>query len=213
MRAVPAVVQDPAAALVASYADPGPEARVADLCAAPGGKTLALAARGNVVLAADRSIERLRLVSENVDRVREQGRRPVRVSTVQADALAPAVSRPDMLLLDVPCTGTGTLRRNPDIRWKLTPDRLDEMAALQGRMLDVCADVVPSGGVLVYATCSLEPEENEKQIEAFMVRRPDFQMDPGAGVDVEFLNDGGYLYLMPQVHGFDGAFAARLRRV
>jgi 16S rRNA (cytosine967-C5)-methyltransferase len=166
-----------------------------------------------VVLAADRSIERLRLVRENVDRVREQGRRPVRVSTVQADALAPAVSRPDMLLLDVPCTGTGTLRRNPDIRWKLTPDRLDEMVALQGRMLDVCADVVPRGGVLVYATCSLEPEENEKQIEAFMVRRPDFQMDPGAGVDVEFLNDGGYLYLMPQVHGFDGAFAARLRRV
>jgi 16S rRNA (cytosine967-C5)-methyltransferase len=207
------VVQDPAAALVGSYADPSPEARVADLCAAPGGKTLALAARGNVVLAADRSIERLRLVRENVDRVREQGRRPVRVSTVQADALAPAVSRPDMLLLDVPCTGTGTLRRNPDIRWKLTPDRLDEMVALQGRMLDVCADVVPRGGVLVYATCSLEPEENEKQIEAFMVRRPDFQMDPGAGVDVEFLNDGGYLYLMPQVHGFDGAFAARLRRV
>lgn len=213
MRAVPAVVQDPAAALVGSYADPGPEARVADLCAAPGGKTLALAARGNVVLAADRSIERLRLVRESVDRVREQGRRPVRVSTVQADALAPAVSCPDMLLLDVPCTGTGTLRRNPDIRWKLTPDRLDKMAALQGRMLDVCADVVPSGGVLVYATCSLEPEENEKQIEAFMVRRPDFQMDPGAGVDVEFLNDGGYLYLMPQVHGFDGAFAARLRKV
>ena len=213
MRVVPAVVQDPAAALVVSYADPSPEARVADLCAAPGGKTLALAARGNVVLAADRSIERLRLVRENANRVREQGGPLVRLSMVQADALAPPVRQPDMLLLDVPCTGTGTLRRNPDIRWKLTPDRLDEMAALQGRMLDVCADVVPSGGVLVYATCSLEPEENEEQIQAFMSRRPDFQMDPGGGVDGEFLNDRGYLYVMPQVFGFDGAFAARLRKV
>ncbi len=213
MRVVPAVVQDPAAALVVSYADPSPEARVADLCAAPGGKTLALAARGNVVLAADRSIERLRLVRENADRVREQGGRHIRLSIVQADASAPPVRRPDMLLLDVPCTGTGTLSRNPDIRWKLTPDRLDEMAALQGRMLDVCADVVPSGGVLVYATCSLEPEENEEQIESFMSRRPDFQMDPGGGVNLEFLNDRGYLYVMPQVFGFDGAFAARLRKV
>ena len=133
--------------------------------------------------------------------------------TVQADALSPPVSRPDMLLLDVPCTGTGTLRRNPDIRWRLTSDRLDEMAALQGRMLDVCADVVPRGGVLVYATCSLEPEENEEQIDAFMARRPEFHMDPGEGVDGEFLSDRGYLYVMPQSCGFDGAFAARLRKV
>ncbi len=213
MAAVPCVVQDPAAALVASFADPGPEARIADLCAAPGGKALALAARGNVVMAADRSIERLRLVRESVRRLKAQSGRHVRVSTVQADALAPAVSGPDMLLLDVPCTGTGTLRRNPDIRWRLTPQRLDEMAALQGRILDVCADVVPSGGVLVYATCSLEPEENEEQIEAFMLRRPEFRMDPGEGVSAKFLNDRGYLYVVPQAFGFDGAFAARLRRV
>ena len=213
MRVVPAVVQDPAAALVVSYADPDADARIADLCAAPGGKTLALAARGNLVLAADRSIERLRLVRENVNRVREQGERRIRVSTVQADALTPPVSRPDMLLLDVPCTGTGTLRRNPDIRWKLTPDRLDEMVAFQGRLLDVCADVVPKGGVLVYATCSLEPEENEEQIEAFTARRPEFHMDHGEGVNGEFLDDRGYLYVLPQAFGFDGAFAARLRRV
>jgi 16S rRNA (cytosine967-C5)-methyltransferase len=213
MAAVPAVVQDPAASLVVSYADPDSDARIADLCAAPGGKALALAGRGNVVLAADRSIERLRLIQENVDRVRAQGGRGLRIGTVQADASAPPVNRTDMVLLDVPCTGTGTLKRNPDIRWKLTPDRLDEMAALQGRMLDVCADVVPRGGVLVYATCSLEPEENEEQIDAFMARRPDFRMDPGGGVDGEFLNDRGYLYVTPQAMGFDGAFAARLRKV
>ena len=211
MTVVPSVVQDPAAALVVSYADPGPEARIADLCAAPGGKTLALAARGNLVLSADRSIERLRLVRENVTRVREQGRR-VRVSMVQADVLAPPVAGPDMLLLDVPCAGTGTLRRNPDIRWRLTPDRLDEMAALQGRILDSCAEMVPSGGMLVYATCSLEPEENEGQIEAFLTRRPEFHVESGGGVNGEFLNDRGYLYVLPQAFGFDGAFAARLRR-
>ncbi len=213
MNVVPAVVQDPAAALVVSYADPSPEARVADLCAAPGGKTLGLAARGNVVFAADRSIERLRLVRENLDRVREQGGHHLRVHTVQADALAPPFNRPELVLLDVPCTGTGTLKRNPDIRWRLTPNRLDEMAALQGRILDACADVVPTGGVLVYATCSLEPEENEKQIEAFMARRPEFQLEPGVGVEGEFLDDRGYLYVVPQESGFDGAFAARLRKV
>ena len=213
MTVVPVVVQDPAAALVVSYADPSPDACIADLCAAPGGKTLALAARGNVVVAADRSIERLSLVRENLNRVTEQSGRSVRVSTVQADALAPPVSRPDMVLLDVPCTGTGTLRRNPDIRWKLTPDRLDKMAALQSRILDACAEVVPSGGMLVYATCSLEPEENEEQIEGFLARRPEFQIDPGGGVNGEFLNGRGYLYVIPQTFGFDGAFSARLRKM
>jgi len=210
MKVVPSVVQDPAAALVVAYADPEPEARIADLCAAPGGKTLGFAARGNVVLAADRSLERLRLVRENVDRVEAAGHR-VRVSTVQSDALAPPFSRPDMVFLDVPCSGTGTLRRNPDIRWKITPDRLDEMATLQSRILDVCADVVPMGGVLVYATCSLEPEENEQQIEAFLERRPDFRMDP-TGAGGAFENAQGYLYVTPHSFGFDGAFAARLRR-
>jgi 16S rRNA (cytosine967-C5)-methyltransferase len=213
MTVVPVVVQDPAAALVVSYADPSPDARVADLCAAPGGKTLALAARGNAVLAADRSIERLGLVRENVNRVKEQSGREVRVSTVQADALAPSVIGPDLLLLDVPCTGTGTLRRNPDIRWKLTPDRLNEMTDLQGCILDACADVVQSGGMLVYATCSLEPEENEEQIEGFMTRHPEFHMESTEGVNGKFLDDRGYLYVTPQASGFDGAFAVRLRKV
>lgn len=210
MTVVPSVVQDPAAALVVAYADPEPEARIADLCAAPGGKTLGFAARGNVVWAADRSMERLRLVRKNVARV-GAGSHRVRVHTVQADALAPPFSRPDMVFLDVPCTGTGTLRRNPDIRWKITADRLDEMATLQGHILEACSEVVPKGGVLVYATCSLEPEENEEQIEAFLERRPDFRMDPPDG-DGAFQNARGYLHVTPHAFGFDGAFAARLRR-
>jgi len=73
--------------------------------------------------------------------------------------------------------------------------------------------VVPTGGLLVYATCSLEPEENEQQVEAFIARRPEFQLEAGGDVEAEFLNDQGYLYVTPQESGFDGAFAARLRRV
>jgi len=214
MGVVPSVVQDPAAALVVPYADPKPGDRVADLCAAPGGKAMALAARGNVVLAADRSLERLRLVRDNVARL---SARPwtgsnFSVSLVQADALAPIAEGADMVLLDVPCTGTGTLRRNPDARWKLTPERLDELVRLQERILEACASVVPSGGRLVYSTCSLEPEENEDRISAFLERHPEFELEPSAGVEDQYVNEWGHLYVLPQKYGFDGAFAARLRK-
>ena len=214
MAAVPSVVQDPAAALVVEYANPEPEDRVADLCAAPGGKTLSLAARGNAVVAADRSLERLRLVQENAERLAEGpwDSPGLKVSVVQADALAPIVEGADMALLDVPCTGTGTLRRSPDARWRLTPERLDEMVAVQERILEACAHVVASGGVLVYSTCTLEPEENEDRIATFLERHAEFRLEPGSGVDEEYLDGRGQLYVLPQVAGFDGAFAARLRR-
>ena len=214
MAAVQSVVQDPAAALVVPYADPGPEDRVADLCAAPGGKAMALAARGNAVLAADRSLERLRLVRETAERLTAGpwGGFGFRVSVVQADALAPIVAGADMVLLDVPCTGTGTLRRNPDARWRLTSERLNELVAVQERILEACAGVVSSGGVLVYSTCSLEPEENERRIVAFLERHPDFTLESGAGVDEAYVDGVGHLYVLPQRSGFDGAYAARLRR-
>jgi 16S rRNA (cytosine967-C5)-methyltransferase len=214
MGVVPSVVQDPAAALVVPYADPGPGDQVADLCAAPGGKAMAVAARGNVVLAADRSLERLRLVRGNVRRLaaRPWEGSSFRVSLVQADALAPIVEGVDMVLLDVPCTGTGTLRRNPDARWRLTPERLAEMVELQERILEACSGVVPSGGRVVYSTCSLEPEENEDRITAFLERHPDFELERSSGVSDVYLNGRGQLYVLPQDSGFDGAFAARLRR-
>jgi 16S rRNA (cytosine967-C5)-methyltransferase len=214
LEVVASVVQDPAAALVVQYSDPAPDARVADLCAAPGGKAVTLGARGNLVLAADVSRRRLGLVRENVRRVQQmagQGRR-LRVHTAQADALAPAVDQMDMVLVDVPCTGTGTLRRNPDVRWKLTAARLADLTALQGRILDACAEVVAKEGVLVYSTCSLEAEENEGQVDAFLRRRPDFRIEAGSGVDARYLDGLGQLSVLPQASGFDGAFAARLRR-
>ena len=201
MAAVPSVVQDPAAALVVPYADPEPGDLVADLCAAPGGKAMALAARGNVVLAADRSLERLRLVRENAERLAEgPWESPgFRVSVVQADALAPIVEGADMVLLDVPCTGTGTLRRSPDARWKLTPERLNELVALQERILEACTSVVPSGGRLVYSTCSLEPAENHQQTRwaaehlGAAVERESLTLPGGQGVSH---HDGSYFALL-----------------
>lgn len=214
LEVIPSVVQDPAAALVVQYSNPAPDARVADLCAAPGGKAIALGAKGNMVLAADASLRRLRLVRENVRRAQEMAGegRHLRVYTAQADARSPAVGEVDMVFLDVPCTGTGTLRRSPDVRWKVTPARLAALTALQERILHVCAEAVPKGGILVYSTCSLEPEENEDQIDAFLRKHPDFRVEAGSGVDERYLDGLGQLYVLPQSFGFDGTFAARLRR-
>lgn len=207
LAAVPSFVQDPAAAWVCRYAAPPPGARIADLCAAPGGKAMNLARQAAFVLAADPSWPRLAQLAEN----RERTGLPLFV--VQADAAAPPVRGADLVLIDAPCTGTGTLRRHPDSRWRLKPGDPAAMARVQGQLLDGAADAVAAGGLLVYSTCTLEQEENEGVVEAFLARRSDFTLEPpprGAGpmpVDVN-----GLLNVRPQETGTDGAFAARLRR-
>jgi len=118
-----------------------------------------------------------------------------------------------MVLLDVPCTGTGTLGRHPDGRWRLDVGALAEMVSLQRDLLDAAAELIPIGGFLVYSTCSLETEENEEQVSSFLQRRPDFAVEQTSAVPGDFLDARGQLVILPQRHGFDGAFAARLRRV
>jgi len=201
-----AIVQDPAASLVVAYAAPERGMLVADLCAAPGGKALALAARGARVVAADRSPARLRLVAENVART------GLPVALVVARAEQPPLRHAPLVLLDVPCTGTGTLRRHPDARWRLTPDHPAGLARVQDGILDGAAPVVPPGGLLVYSTCTLEPEENHERVDAFLARHPDFHLEPTDAVDAMHLDQGGLLTVLPWKSGFDGAFAARLRR-
>jgi 16S rRNA (cytosine967-C5)-methyltransferase len=206
LGAIPdAVIQDPAANLVSRYADVPAGTMVADFCAAPGGKILALAGRASKILATDRSESRIRMVRDNARRTG----RPIALAV--ADALHPAVLRADVVLLDVPCSGTGTLSRHPDARWRLRPEAIDEMADLQARMLEAAAEVVAPGGLLVYSTCTLEPEENEVRVEAFLGARPDFAVEP-TGVTRGFLDTSGYLVVTPQRTGFDGAFAARMRK-
>lgn len=203
---LPAVVQDPGAALVAAYATPPSGTMVADLCAAPGGKVLVAAGEARYTVACDRSELRMGMVRDNA---RRTGRR---VGLVVADARRPAVRDADVVLLDVPCTGTGTLRRHPDARWRLTPESVGELAGLQRSMLEAGADLVRPGGLLVYSTCTLEPEENEDQVERFLESRPDFAVEPG-DVPSRVLDGEGRLVVLPWKTGFDGAFAARLRRV
>jgi 16S rRNA (cytosine967-C5)-methyltransferase len=115
-------------------------------------------------------------------------------------------------MLDVPCTGTGTLARHPDARWRLRPESIAEMSRLQDRMLAAAADVVAPGGLLVYSTCSLEPEENGARVRAFLASRPDFAVEPTEAVSFDFLDADGCLAMTPQAHGFDGSYAARMRK-
>ena len=209
LAAVPAVVQDPAAALVVRYAAVPEGATVLDLAAAPGGKALGLAERAAHVAAADLSPRRLARVAENAARVGW----PARVGAVVADARHPPFRAAGAVLLDAPCTGTGTFRRHPDGRWRVTPDDLAALAALQAELLAAAAPLVEPGGVLVYSTCSLEREENEKRVEAFLAEHPDFGVEPAPGAVAETLLDAaGFLCVLPQRQGVDGAFAARLRR-
>lgn len=210
LAVAPALVQDPAAALVVRYAEAKPGGRVADLCAAPGGKALALLPGSGYVLASDPVPARLRLLQENARRL---GVDPERLGVVAARADAPPVRDADLVLVDVPCSGTGTLRRHPDARWRLKPEDIPSLALVQDRILDGAAGVVPIGGFLVYSTCTLEPEENEERVRAFLRRHPGFQVepsgDPGPG---GFLDGEGFLRVLPRIDGFDGAFAARMKR-
>jgi 16S rRNA (cytosine967-C5)-methyltransferase len=207
LGAAPVVVQDPAAALVVRAAAAGPNSVVADMCAAPGGKALGLAATAKFVVAADVSPNR-------VMRLRENARRHpgLPLGVVVADARRPALRAADVVLLDAPCSGTGTLRRHPDARWRIDPAALVELAQLQAELLRAAASIVAPGGVLVYATCSLEPEENEHQVEAFLEANPEFGVEPVTGVVADAIDAAGRLYILPQTFGVDGAFAARLRR-
>lgn len=207
LAAIPcAIIQDPGAALVAHYADLPPASRVADLCSAPGGKVLAAWRRPVYTLAIDRSESRIQMVRENA---RRTGRA---MGLVVADARKPPLEEVDVVLLDVPCTGTGTFARHPDARWRLLPSAIDAMTALQDEMLDAAAEVVTPGGLLVYSTCSLEPEENEERVDGFLGRRPEFEIEATEAVGPRHLDDAGRFRSTPHEHGFDGAFAARMRR-
>ncbi|HET7231187.1 MAG TPA: 16S rRNA (cytosine(967)-C(5))-methyltransferase RsmB [Longimicrobium sp.] len=209
LAAIPAVVQDPAAALVVRYAAVPEGGTVIDLAAAPGGKALGMAERAAHVAAADLSHRRLRRVVENAARVGWGDR----TGAVVADGRQPPFRAADAVLLDAPCTGTGTFRRHPDGRWRVTPDDLAALTALQSELLEAAAPLVRTGGVLVYSTCSLEREENEERVEDFLSRHPEFEPDPSvAAVPAQVLDAAGRLCVLPQRHGVDGAFAARLRR-
>ncbi|ESQ85661.1 hypothetical protein AEAC466_00370 [Asticcacaulis sp. AC466] len=187
-----------------------------DLCAAPGGKTMQLAARGAQVVALDRSKNRLKRVEENLART------GLSAEIAMADAETYDDTRQfDIVLLDAPCSATGTFRRQPDVLWATRPADIAKLADVQHRLLDSAADRVKPGGDLVYSTCSLEREEGETQILAFLRRHKDFTLvkllpesAADIGVPAESIRPEGWLRLLPHHRpgGQDGFFVAKLRR-
>jgi 16S rRNA (cytosine967-C5)-methyltransferase len=212
-------VQDAAAAIPATLLQAGPGQRILDLCAAPGGKTAQLALTGADVVAVDRSPQRMARLSENMARLK------FTVESAICKASAYATDVPfDGILLDAPCSATGTIRRHPDVAWLKTMEDLFKLVSLQTRLLDHAATLLKPGGTLVYATCSLEPEEGEQQISRFLERHPQFQrlavMADEVGGDGQMVTPQGDLRCLPcywphdvdRLAGMDGFFAARLVR-
>lgn len=200
------IVQDPAQALLVRFADVPPGSVVYDACAAPGGKTIGLGRHVKAVIAGDVSPARAKRLLENIRRA-GSGRERV----VVADGRYPPVRYADVVLVDAPCLGTGTFARHPDARWRVSPEALASLERLQGQLLVQAATVVPPGGLLVYSTCSLEPEENESQVDRFLAGHPQFQRERTEVIPADLLSPEGDLTILPQYHEMDGAFAVRLR--
>lgn len=212
-------LQDEASQLVASLLPDEGIGRVADLCAAPGGKALEIGARGGQsrwVLASDRSVARLGLVRANAARL---GLPSLRFAVQDATQPALRAGSLDAVLVDAPCSGTGILRRQPEIRWRREEADVARLAQAQAAILAAAAPLVRNGGVLVYSVCSLEPEEGIDQIAGFLAAHPEFAAaeppGPPAGPPPELVREdprGSHLWTLPHLHDLDGFFAALLRR-
>lgn len=208
-------VQDESAGLVVSVVDPQPGATIIDCCAAPGGKTLFMASRlsgQGKIWALDINKGRLRILMEaaklhNLDDM---------ITDIHADLRLYAretTVKYDKVLLDAPCSGLGVLSKRADLRWNRQFEDLGELMCLQDELLDSASMLVKPGGVLIYSTCSIDPEENEKRITAFVQRHPEFVTQSVHGyVPAEFVTDEGFYSASPTKHSMDGAFAARLVR-
>ena len=204
-------VQDQASQLVAGLISAAPGDLVLDACASPGGKSLVIAGAMSdqgLLVSADQSTSRIRLLSETLARVG-----PRCASIVQLDARRlPFGPRFDWVVLDSPCSGLGTLRRDPDIRWRRHPEDLSRMASMQFELLAGAATAVAPGGHLLYATCSSEPDENQNVVTRFLESHPKFSIQaPTAAHLLECVDDEGFVQTRPDRHGLEGFFGAVLR--
>jgi len=202
-------VHDQSAGLVVALLDPQPNETILDACAAPGGKAAAAACRmqgSGQVHAWDKHPNRLKKVK---DLARKQGLKNIHVNVVNLLDSSPFTA--DRVLLDAPCSGTGVMSKRADLRWQRGESDLLDLIKLQYNLLDACVAHVKVGGHLVYSTCSIEPEENEHQIDAFLERHPTFVVEhAGDFLPSSVLTSTGYMATLPHHHGMDGAFAVRL---
>ena len=203
-------VQDAAAAIPVRLLDPKPGEQIADFCAAPGGKTLQIAASGADVTAIDMSSARLERLHENLSRT------GLEANVIAADVLQCSPSEPlEAVILDAPCSATGTIRRHPDLPFLKTLKDMGGLLRLQADMIDHAASLLKPGGRMVFCTCSLLPEEGEQQIKAALSRNPDLSIrpiTPGNGIEPHWITKQGTLRLRPDFWaergGMDGFFAA-----
>jgi 16S rRNA (cytosine967-C5)-methyltransferase len=210
------LVHDEGAQLVARAVNAMPGDRVVDLCAAPGGKTVVLAADlagAGVLVACDVRDRRVRLLRTTLRR----GHVGAHVVQLDATRALPFGAVFDRVLLDAPCSGLGTVRRDPDLKWSRTPADFEPLQRTQRALIDRSADVVAPGGSLLYATCSSEPEENDAVVDEFLATHPEFSLDPvvwHAGVTnaATLVDARGFLRTLPFAHGLDAYFAAVLVR-
>jgi 16S rRNA (cytosine967-C5)-methyltransferase len=205
-------VQDEGSQLIALACDARGGERILDLCAGAGGKALALAAAapGAHILATDSNRARLSKLEPRAERAGAVIETRLLSPPKELDELADWRDGADIVLVDAPCSGSGTWRRNPEGRWRLTPDRLDRVIGAQQRLLDIAAELVRPGGSLVYAVCSLLSREGAGQIADFLARRSSWiseELPMAAGRP-----DGAGRLLTPGHDGTDGFFVARLRR-
>ncbi len=202
-------IQDVSAGFPCLLLDPKPGEKIIDLCSAPGGKATYLAElssdRGAIV-AADRNFSRLNLVSQNKDRLKLKF-----VHLLQADGINFYSKQVDKVLVDAPCSGLGVLAKRVDLRWKRTISQIDELRNIQLNLLRNAADLVRPGGVIVYCTCTIEPDENERVVADFLAENKKFRIeDAAAFIPKELTQTDGFIKTFPHRHGMDGSFAARL---
>ena len=202
-------IQDESAALPCQLLDPHPGDRVIDMCAAPGGKTTNMAEMMNnrgEIIALDKYEAKLQLIRASCERL------GVRIADLRvADASTFEAPLADRVLLDAPCSGLGTLSKKPDMKWKRDLSDIRKLAAMQEAMMESAARLLKPGGALVYSTCTMEPEENEEIITAFLSRHPEFSLDRADRfLPSDVVTQDGYVATQPHVHFMDGSFAARL---
>ncbi|MBM0741766.1 16S rRNA (cytosine(967)-C(5))-methyltransferase [Phormidium sp. CLA17] len=206
------MVQDWSAQLVSHCVNPQPGETVIDACAAPGGKSTHLAelmGDSGVVYAYDKTPSRLKKVQQNCDRL---GLHSIQVEAADSRALT-HTNQADRVLVDAPCSGLGTLHRHADARWRQTPTTVQDLATLQAELLNQAATWVKPHGVLVYATCTLHPAENENQIQHFLTTHPDWKLQPIIDFPASrFVSSAGWIKVLPYQHSMDGFFMAQLSR-
>ena len=205
-------VQDESAGLACKLLDLKPGLRVLDMCAAPGGKTSYIASLMNdqgEIVALDRYESRLQLLIKNMKRLGFRSVRPIVMNAMEYNR-----KDFDRILVDAPCSGTGTFSKKPDIKWKIDLLDIRKLSELQYELLTKASTLIKKDGIIVYSTCSIEPEENFEIISRFLANNTNFKLlDPREHVPSELVDENNCVSTFPHIHHTDGAFAAKLQRV